>query len=91
VVVCGLKLTHDGGVAVLDDARLVFSVEMEKLDNRPRQGRVQDLDVVSRVLADFGYRPSDVDRWVIDGWDGVRAGTVSVENRGAPLTLPLAP
>jgi carbamoyltransferase len=91
VIICGLKLTHDGAVALLDDTTLVFSVEMEKLNNRPRYSRVHDLAVVPRILADFGYRVSDVDHWVIDGWDGARTGTVSVLNHGVPLELTLAP
>ncbi len=32
--VCGIKLTHDSGVALIQDSRLVFSVEMEKFIER---------------------------------------------------------
>ncbi|MFE7383319.1 carbamoyltransferase N-terminal domain-containing protein [Streptomyces zhihengii] len=68
MIVCGVKLTHDGGVALVDDGRLVFSVEMEKLANNPRHQRVDDLEIVGELLAEYGYRLADVDRFVVDGW-----------------------
>lgn len=46
MIICGVKLTHDGGVALIDDGRLVFSVEMEKLANNPRHQRIDDLEIV---------------------------------------------
>lgn len=91
MIVCGLKLTHDGAVALVEDGRLVFSVEIEKLGNGPRYSQVEDMAVVSRILADFGYRPEDVDEWVIDGWDGLRAGSVTTADEGRPVTLTVAP
>ncbi|WP_327327078.1 nodulation protein U [Streptomyces sp. NBC_01210] len=91
MIICGLKLTHDGAVALLDDGRLVFSVEMEKLANNRRYSTVSDLGIVPAVLADFGYRPSDVDEWVIDGWDGDEHGRVETSDRGVPLVLPVGP
>ncbi|MFI7679185.1 carbamoyltransferase N-terminal domain-containing protein [Actinophytocola sp. NPDC049390] len=86
-----MKLTHDGAVAVVEDGRLVFSVEIEKLDNGLRYSQVEDMAVVRRILADFGYRPGDVDEWVIDGWDGRETGSVSVTDDGVPDTLTVAP
>jgi carbamoyltransferase len=91
MIICGLKLTHDGAVALLDGNRLVFSVEMEKLANNPRYSAVSDLDVVPRLLADFGYRIGDVDEWVIDGWDGDKTGYVTLMNESSPVELTLAP
>lgn len=91
MIVCGLKLTHDGAVALVEDGRLVFSVEIEKLDNGLRYSQVDDTAVVRRILADFGYRPEDVDEWVIDGWDGKEAGSVSLADDGTPFTLEVAP
>ncbi|MGB3442828.1 MAG: carbamoyltransferase N-terminal domain-containing protein [Actinophytocola sp.] len=91
MIVCGLKLTHDGAVALVEDGRLVFSVEVEKLDNGRRYSQVDDMAVVARILGDFGYHPDDVDEWVIDGWDGRETGSVSVTDDGVPLTLTVAP
>lgn len=68
MIICGIKLTHDGGVALIDNGRLVFSVEMEKIANNPRHQRIDDLDTVFDLLGQYGYRPQDVDRYVVDGW-----------------------
>ncbi|HEY5835768.1 carbamoyltransferase N-terminal domain-containing protein [Streptomyces sp.] len=91
MIVCGLKLTHDGAVALLDGDRLVFSVEMEKLNNGKRYSEVDDLATVAELLADFGYKASDVDEWVIDGWDGRVTGHTSLADHGTPVSLTLAP
>lgn len=68
MIVCGIKLTHDAGVALVDDGRLVFSIEMEKLTNNARHRRIDDLEVVFDLLRQFGYDPADVNRFVFDGW-----------------------
>ncbi|MEV4437356.1 carbamoyltransferase N-terminal domain-containing protein [Streptomyces sp. NPDC049585] len=92
MIICGLKLTHDGAVALLDNDSLVFSVEMEKIDNNPRYSEIADFQVVERTLKDFGYKPEDVDQWAVDGWDGCEAGYTSLTLReGKPETLRLAP
>ncbi|MFX0576633.1 carbamoyltransferase N-terminal domain-containing protein [Nocardia nepalensis] len=41
MVICGIKVSHDGGVAVVEDDRLVFSIEMEKLGNGLRYSTQQ--------------------------------------------------
>jgi carbamoyltransferase len=68
VLICGVKITHDGGVALIDDGRLAFSIEMEKLDNANRHSRIEDMSEVFDTLRDFGYSPGDVDCFSIDGW-----------------------
>lgn len=90
MITCGLKLSHDGAVALLDGNECVFSVEVEKLGNNPRYSAVDDLAVVPRLLADFGYEPDDVDEWVVDGWDGQAAGSVAVRHAGTPVELTVA-
>ncbi|MFI5617202.1 carbamoyltransferase N-terminal domain-containing protein [Streptomyces sp. NPDC051567] len=91
MIVCGLKVTHDGAVALVDGDRLVFSVEMEKIANGARYSPVADLDVIPGLLGDFGYKPADVDEWVIDGWDGDVSGIAETTGRGRPLALPVGP
>ncbi|MBN9743366.1 nodulation protein U [Amycolatopsis sp. A1MSW2902] len=91
MITCGLKLTHDASVALIDDGDLVFSVEIEKLDNRSRYSEVPDLEIVTEILESFGFRPSDVDDWVVDGWDGDRPGTVEVLSHGSPISLAVGP
>lgn len=96
MLICGIKATHDGGVAVIDGNRLVCSVEVEKLDNRPRYSPLEDVALVEDVLRAEGIGLDDVDSYVVDGW-WAREGeptahpTVLTANAGAPLTLPVAP
>jgi hypothetical protein len=68
VIVCGIKATHDGAVAVIEDGRLRFSVETEKLDNGERYGSLEDLQRVADILATEGMSFADVDQFVVDGW-----------------------
>lgn len=91
MLICGLKLTHDGAVALLDGEQLVFSVEVEKLGNGLRYSSVADLDLITRLLAEHGVTPDDVDEWVIDGWDGLERGHVELTSSGVPVRLDLAP
>ena len=78
-VICGLKLTHDGAVAVIEDDRLVFSVEAEKIDNRPRHARLSDLSDVVHQLAAHGIDPGDLDAVAVDGWVQSRGGRAAAE------------
>ncbi len=67
-VICGLKMTHDGGFAIIEGDRLVLSVEAEKLENRERHSTFnRSADMVAR-LRDAGLTPADLDSVVIDGW-----------------------
>ncbi|KQW13995.1 carbamoyltransferase N-terminal domain-containing protein [Streptomyces sp. Root369] len=68
MIICGVKLTHDGGVALIDDGRLIFSIEMEKIANNPRHTPIDDMQIVVRLLTEYGYGLKDIDRLVIDGW-----------------------
>jgi carbamoyltransferase len=91
MIVCGLKLTHDGAIALVEDDRLVFSVEIEKLHNRPRHSPLSDSALIPEILADFGYRIEDVDHWVVDGWDGVTSSRVPFTDGGNVQQLAVAP
>lgn len=79
MLICGIKLTHDGSIAVIDCSpdipKLLFSIEMEKLKNNPRYDRIHDLKIIDKVLCENGVPPQTIDRWVIDGWKhGVALG-----------------
>jgi carbamoyltransferase len=65
---CGIKITHDGAVAVIDDGRLILSVESEKVANRPRYSRFDDLGDIADLLAGHGYRLGEMDNVAFDGW-----------------------
>lgn len=66
--ICGLKMTHDGGVAVVEDNRLLFSVEAEKLNNNPRYSEMQDLSAIEAILEENGMPMKDIRSISIDGW-----------------------
>lgn len=68
MIIGALKLTHDGTVALADDDRLIFSAEVEKLNNNKRYAALDSLETVDLCLRRFGYALGDVDAWVVDGW-----------------------
>lgn len=69
IVSVGIKLSHDGGIAVFEDNRLVACHEMEKIDNNPRYSEFRlTRDELSDRLGGIGYDWGEVDALVIDGW-----------------------
>lgn len=96
MLICGIKLTHDGGVALIDNGRLVCSVETEKIRNNPRYSSLGDLSIVEDILSEAGYRTTDVDKYVLDGWHGTDQdwkgpSLVNTFNKGEALTYEVAP
>jgi carbamoyltransferase len=81
--VCGIKLTHDGGIALLEDGRLVVSIEMEKLGNAGRYAPVADLEAVADLLEQEGWPLETVDALVVDGWSASHDGTSCVHTRAS--------
>lgn len=75
--ICGIKLTHDGSVALIDNNRLVFSIEMEKIGNNPRYSEMRDMDMIFRLLREHNYDPAEIDEFVIDGWQGKDYNVIS--------------
>ncbi|MDH3598493.1 MAG: hypothetical protein OEU26_02500, partial [Candidatus Tectomicrobia bacterium] len=103
MIICGLKLTHDASVALIEDDQLVFSIELEKLNNNERYTLMEDTTAISKILQDNGYKLDDVDHFAIDGWGGFnaeslalqtqfdeRSYTLRVGNEGAPHQLAIA-
>ncbi|WP_229715344.1 carbamoyltransferase N-terminal domain-containing protein [Mangrovihabitans endophyticus] len=87
-----MKVTHDGTVALLDDNRLIGSVEMEKLDNGLRYAELTDLATIERIVRELGYDVRDVEAFVVDGWGyGERRPTVRTGGPDGPVHLPVAP
>jgi carbamoyltransferase len=91
VLICGLKLTHDGAVALLDGDNLIFSTEVEKRANNRRYSNITDLSSIIDILAEFGYRPQDIDEWVVDGWDGRTSYNLQIHNDGRSAIVPVGP
>ncbi|MBC7572666.1 MAG: hypothetical protein H7319_23475 [Spirosoma sp.] len=81
MIICGLKLTHDGAVAVIEDGHLVFSVEMEKRDNNPRFTGIDETSVIADILREHNYRLSDVDVFAVDGWGGTDQNELAIQPR----------
>ncbi len=82
--ICGAGLGHDAAVALIEDGRLVFSVELGKIANHERFARATgEVGFIADTLAAFGYRPGDVDILAVDGGD-----TGLAEARG-PSSLPV--
>src|SRR5581483_582922 len=82
MITAGLKLTPSGGIALLDEDRLVFNVEMQKIANGARYSNVDELDDLVGVMGGFGFGLGDVGVWAVDGWDGAENGRVKVRAGG---------
>ena len=64
----GIKLTHDAGVALIEDDELVFSTELEKMHNAPRYTDASSFEEVLDVLDEEDVDVDSIDSFVIDGW-----------------------
>ncbi|MFD5541259.1 carbamoyltransferase N-terminal domain-containing protein [Streptomyces sp. NPDC127079] len=94
MLICGIKASHDGGVAVIEDGRLLFSVEMEKLKNGERYSSLGDLRRVTEILAAEGLSLADIDQFVVDGWytkGSAGEHAIDVNADGRPVQLRVAP
>lgn len=68
MLIAGLKLTHDGTLAIASDDRLLFSVELEKMHNWRRYSHFEDFSVINEILSKNNLCMEDIDYWVVDGW-----------------------
>ncbi len=67
MLICGLKLTHDGGISVIEDGQLRVQIDSEKLANSARYS-AGNLDSLLRALSHEGLNSRDIDFFAIDGW-----------------------
>ena len=90
---CGVKLTHDGGVAVIEDGALVLSIEAEKIGNAERYSAFTDLDQVAGLLAEWDLPVESFDSIVVDGWatDHQNQAWITTRAAGRPARLAVAP
>lgn len=79
--ICGIKLTHDGAIALIDNDKLVFSIELEKISNNPRYSAIEDTMIIENVLHQQGYSLAEIDHFVIDGWGGYNPDELAVQPR----------
>jgi carbamoyltransferase len=86
-LVCGIKLTHDGGLALIDTtsgtARLLAAAETEKRANGLRHADLTNADLIVEALADEGLVPDDLGQIVVDGW-GKSASSEGLVLSGQP-------
>lgn len=68
MVICGIKLTHDAAICLIDNDRLVFCYEIEKLNNNERYATLNSLSILDDIFKEHGYTEKDIDKIVIDGW-----------------------
>ena len=86
MIFLGIKLTHDGGLALIDDGKLIFSYEMEKINNNFRiQEFNLSIDQIKTILKEYGYSFSQIDKIAIDGWTNSISAWEKPENNYAVL------
>jgi carbamoyltransferase len=81
MLICGLKLTHDGAIAVVEDGKLLFNIEMEKMNNNKRYESIEDTAVISSILAENGISLNSIDCFAVDGWGGYDADALAIQPR----------
>lgn len=76
--ILGLKFSHDAAFALIDDGKLIFSYEMEKLHNFRRYAEFCiTTDEVENILLQYGYNFEMIDQIVIDGWSNWNGGPIN--------------
>jgi carbamoyltransferase len=50
MLILGLKLTHDGGLAAIENGHLLFCIEAEKVNNSERYRSLRDLASLEQML-----------------------------------------
>lgn len=68
MLIGALKLTHDSACAIMEDDQLLFSAELEKLNNNKRHIKFTKSGEISEILKMYGMGFSDINTWIIDGW-----------------------
>jgi carbamoyltransferase len=81
MLICGLKLTHDGAVALVRDGVLEACIEIEKLGNNPRYSGIEDTACIPGILESIGIDASQVDRYAVDGWGGYDETALALQPR----------
>lgn len=81
MIICGIKLTHDGAVALIENGKLIFNIELEKLQNNPRFQEIKDTTIIEEILTENGYDVSSVDYFAVDGWGGDDQDALAIQPR----------
>jgi len=76
--ILGIKYTHDSSIALIEDNKLIFSVENEKINNGDRYKKSNDLYFAEEILKNYGLCLEDINVIVIDGW--IYNGNIKIES-----------
>ncbi|MDM1553020.1 carbamoyltransferase N-terminal domain-containing protein [Chryseobacterium indologenes] len=93
MIICGIKITHDGGISLIDNGKLIFSIEMEKVNNNSRYSELNDLSVVEELIQSKGYRLEDIDLFAVDGWHADQSkseSSLTVSSGGREIEIKVA-
>src|SRR5258706_4226301 len=91
MIVCGLKLTHDSSIAIIEDGVLRFCIELEKINNNNRYRIVHSLEEIEEILDKLGYPLKSIDKIVVDGWVGNKTSSIKTTNLDSEIHLSVAP
>ncbi len=64
--ICGVKTTHDGAIALIEDGELIGSFEAEKQGNAERYAKINDFGEIFSRLSEAGAEEADL--YAFDGW-----------------------
>lgn len=85
--ILGIKTSHDGAMALIDNGRLIFSYEMEKLKNNNRiEAFNLTLQEMEAILNEYGYSLRTLDMIALDGWRNEKK-TVLQQERENDITI----
>jgi len=79
--ILGLKLTHDGAICLIENGKIIFSIEIEKINNNNRFQEINDASLIEDILTSNGIDLSDIDHIVIDGWGGNDNDNLAIQPR----------
>jgi carbamoyltransferase len=94
MLICGLNITHDSAVAVIDGNRLLMSTEGEKIGSGVRHADMPEIEQVESILESEGIRLRDIDQFVISGWisrPGEALSALKIWQSKQLVRVPLAP
>lgn len=68
MIICGIKVGHDASIALIDNGKLIFCHEIEKIANNNRHSHFTLSNAETEaLLKHFGYAVKDLDRIILDG------------------------
>ncbi|MBL6447559.1 hypothetical protein JMN32_14670 [Fulvivirga sp. 29W222] len=86
MTILGIKFTHDGAISLIDNGKLIFSFEMEKLNNNLRfQSFCLSFEETNLILKEYGYNLNTIDKIVFDGWTPAVKAWQKIQNESSKI------